>query len=141
MAQKRVLFESLTMKMRVAKSSCQRPSAPHTPNLFHDSGLLESKALSYSLKSIFVPTSHMLLVDVSGSGETRIVWEGLLRNRGLYFVCQDDGTLIGSKDLPDALVDGAGHGAVTVIRMLLSIMESGGGVSSMTAYRQVWLNR
>ncbi|ESK91824.1 hypothetical protein Moror_10550 [Moniliophthora roreri MCA 2997] len=80
--------------------------APHTPNLlFHDLGLLESKALSYSLKSIFVPTSHMLLVNVSGSGKTRIVLEGLLRNWGLYFVCQDDGTLIGSKDLPDALGD------------------------------------
>uniref|UniRef100_A0A0W0FW64 Uncharacterized protein n=1 Tax=Moniliophthora roreri TaxID=221103 RepID=A0A0W0FW64_MONRR len=80
--------------------------APHRPNLlFHDLGMLESDALSDSLKSVFGPTAHMLLVNVSGSGKTRIVLEGLLRNWGLYFVCQDDGTLIGSRDLPDALDD------------------------------------
>ncbi|KAI3621028.1 hypothetical protein WG66_013385, partial [Moniliophthora roreri] len=78
--------------------------APHQPNLLlHDLGSMEREALSYSLKSVFIPKGHMLLVNVSGSGKTRIVLEGLLRNWGFYFICGDDGTLIGSTDLADAL--------------------------------------
>ncbi|KAI3621029.1 hypothetical protein WG66_013387 [Moniliophthora roreri] len=80
--------------------------SPGKPNLlFHDLGLLESDSLSDSLESIFVPDGHTLLINVSGSGKTRIVLEGLSRNWGFYFVCQDDGTFIGSKDLVNALHD------------------------------------
>ncbi|EEB90496.1 hypothetical protein MPER_11290 [Moniliophthora perniciosa FA553] len=83
------------------------PSSPNdtgSPSLlFHGLAILKSDSLTQTLTNVFRPHKHMLLVNVSGSGKTRIVLEGLSRNWGLYFVCHDDGTSIGSQDLPVAI--------------------------------------
>ncbi|KAI3615614.1 hypothetical protein WG66_011849 [Moniliophthora roreri] len=85
------------------------PSSPKDPGspslLFHDLTVLKSDSLTQSLTNVFRlrEGKHMLLVNVSGSGKTRIVLEGLSRNWGFYFICQDDGTSIGSQDLPIAM--------------------------------------
>ncbi|KAG7085993.1 hypothetical protein E1B28_003516 [Marasmius oreades] len=87
---------------------------PHKPDLLlHDLGSQASEALSGSLSSVFQQNSHTMLVNVSGSGKTRIVLEGLLRHWGLYFVCEEEGTGIGSKDLSEALANVTGDSKFT----------------------------
>ncbi|KAI3621021.1 hypothetical protein WG66_013388 [Moniliophthora roreri] len=108
---------------------------PNRPNLlFHNLGSLEPRSLS----SIFVPNGHMLLINVSGSGKTRIVLEGLLRKWGLYFVCQDDGTLIGSRDLPNALLDISNHPGFTEdLRTVSVVSEDNAFKAALQINRQV----
>ncbi|KAJ6602710.1 hypothetical protein DFH09DRAFT_1270572 [Mycena vulgaris] len=44
-----------------------------------------------------------LLVNVSGSGKTRITFEGLCEDWGFYFICATDSNRLGSSDLPTVI--------------------------------------
>ncbi|KAJ7510875.1 hypothetical protein B0H11DRAFT_2215613 [Mycena galericulata] len=58
------------------------------------------------IENIFVRGKQTFLVNTSGSGKTRLLFEGLLREWGLYFTFNSFNTEPGSRELLIALTDG-----------------------------------
>ncbi|KAJ3863953.1 hypothetical protein EV359DRAFT_81906 [Lentinula novae-zelandiae] len=50
------------------------------------------------LDRIFSPSNHTLLVNTSGTGKTRLLFEGLCLHWGFYFTCTLDASLLGAGD-------------------------------------------
>ncbi|KAJ7510874.1 hypothetical protein B0H11DRAFT_1034481 [Mycena galericulata] len=69
--------------------------------LLHDLGLLtRDPSIRQRLKEIFTgKESHTFVVNTSGSGKTRLVYEGLCRFWGLYFTALRDSSGHGSRDI------------------------------------------
>ncbi|KAI3621027.1 hypothetical protein WG66_013389 [Moniliophthora roreri] len=136
-------FRDLEMDPRVLRflDDLRLPAAigqPNRPNLLlHNLGSLNP----HSLESIFVPTGHMALINVSGSGKTRIVLEGLLRHWGFYFVCRDDGTMIGSRDFANALDDISKHPKFTKDLRSISFVSQDSFWPALSNNRQIAATR
>ncbi|KAL1754067.1 hypothetical protein FB107DRAFT_216434 [Schizophyllum commune] len=66
----------------------------------HDLGnLLDADATRARLDNIFIPGSHTLFINTSGSGKTRLVLEGLAQHWGFYIPCAFDNSCLGSMDV------------------------------------------
>ncbi|KAF7299280.1 hypothetical protein MIND_00876900 [Mycena indigotica] len=59
--------------------------------------------LKERVSRIFTPTKNKFLVNASASGKTRLCYEGLCSNWGLYFTATVDGGLLGSRDMEAAI--------------------------------------
>ncbi|KAK7021267.1 hypothetical protein R3P38DRAFT_3543679 [Favolaschia claudopus] len=59
--------------------------------------------LAQRVDNIFSKGKHTFLVNTSGSGKTRLTFEGLCQHWGFYMVGAIDANSIGSSDLPDVL--------------------------------------
>ncbi|KAI5891722.1 uncharacterized protein SCHCODRAFT_02581788 [Schizophyllum commune H4-8] len=72
--------------------------------LLHNLGsLIDEKRLTDRLSHIFVPNEHTLLINSSGSGKTRLLFEGLCRHWGLYMTCAVDTSGVGCPDVSYAI--------------------------------------
>ncbi|KAK7048018.1 hypothetical protein R3P38DRAFT_3345232 [Favolaschia claudopus] len=97
--------ESVTEEIKLHIASLQLPNIGGMPSvLLRDLGRFSEDALlSRRVNNIFAKEQHTFLVNASGSGKTRLTFEGLCRNWGLYLVGAIDANRIGSSDLPDLL--------------------------------------
>ncbi|XP_006457031.1 hypothetical protein AGABI2DRAFT_122905 [Agaricus bisporus var. bisporus H97] len=59
--------------------------------------------LKKRLENLFVPNSHTFLVNTSGSGKTRLLFEGLCQNWGFYFTSLVDSSQLGSSDVQKSI--------------------------------------
>ncbi|KAF7299282.1 hypothetical protein MIND_00877100 [Mycena indigotica] len=66
-------------------------------------GFSRDSVLRERVARIFSPTNNKFLVNASASGKTRLCYEGLYSNWGLYFTVTVDGGLLGSLDLQVAM--------------------------------------
>ncbi|KAF8228667.1 hypothetical protein L208DRAFT_1424348 [Tricholoma matsutake] len=75
------------------------------PNvLLHDlASFKDDPALSRRLKNIFMPNNHTFLVNTSGSGKTRLLFEGLCGYWGFYFTSLVDSSHLGSVDVQKSI--------------------------------------
>ncbi|KAJ7641278.1 hypothetical protein FB45DRAFT_785281 [Roridomyces roridus] len=88
---------------------------PEPALLIHNLGRFgEHDNLSSRVADIFRKHSHTFLVNVSGSGKTRLSLEGLCRNWGFYFTMQTDGTLLGANDIGHGLYNRLDHAEFSV---------------------------
>ncbi|KAK7021251.1 hypothetical protein R3P38DRAFT_2966155 [Favolaschia claudopus] len=70
--------------------------------LIRDLGhFVEDRRLLERVENIFAKGQHTFLVNTSGSGKTRLTFEGLCQNWGLYLVGAIDANSVGSSDLVD----------------------------------------
>ncbi|TRM66575.1 hypothetical protein BD626DRAFT_451623 [Schizophyllum amplum] len=73
----------------------------------HDVGaLINADILHQRLQNIFVPRSHTIFLNTSGSGKTRLVLEGLSQHWGFYIPCASDNSCLGSLDMDHCLGSG-----------------------------------
>ncbi|TFK35170.1 hypothetical protein BDQ12DRAFT_325383 [Crucibulum laeve] len=81
------------------------PSLKGKPNLLlHDLGSFNhDPLLQKRLKNIFMANNHTFLVNTSGSGKTRLLFEGLCCNWGFYFTSLVDSSLLGSSDVQNSI--------------------------------------
>ncbi|KAJ6584154.1 hypothetical protein DFH09DRAFT_1275157 [Mycena vulgaris] len=63
----------------------------------------DDETLANRLENIFVQGHHTFLVNTSGSGKTRLTFEGLCQHWGFYLVGAVDSNGIGSRDLTSVL--------------------------------------
>ncbi|KAK6997440.1 hypothetical protein R3P38DRAFT_1887478 [Favolaschia claudopus] len=86
-------------------ASLQLPNIGGMPSvLLRDLGYFSEDALlSRRVNNIFAKEQHTFLVNTSGSGKTRLTFEGLCQNWGLYLVGAIDANRIGSSDLKTLL--------------------------------------
>ncbi|KAJ6584171.1 hypothetical protein DFH09DRAFT_1275168 [Mycena vulgaris] len=63
----------------------------------------DDETLANRVENIFVQGHHTFLVNTSGSGKTRLTFEGLCQHWGFYFVGAIDSIGIGSPDLKELL--------------------------------------
>ncbi|KAJ6464653.1 hypothetical protein C8R47DRAFT_1224722 [Mycena vitilis] len=82
-------------------ASLEMPSVGGAPSmLLRDLGRFSEDAkLANRVNNIFSQGQHTFLVNTSGSGKTRLTFEGLCQNWGFYFVGAVDSNGIGSGDL------------------------------------------
>ncbi|KAF8584789.1 hypothetical protein K439DRAFT_1633194 [Ramaria rubella] len=72
--------------------------------LLHDLGELAAND-EENVTSLFATSdSEKIFCNVSGSGKTRVLLQGLYRTWGFYFVCQVDSNGIGSRDIATAIL-------------------------------------
>ncbi|KAJ6472328.1 hypothetical protein C8R47DRAFT_727063 [Mycena vitilis] len=72
--------------------------------LLHDLGnFSENPVLDQRVKGIFKRESHTFLMNASGTGKTRLAFEGLCQNWGFYFPAAMDSSSLGSVDLDRTL--------------------------------------
>ncbi|KAF9068500.1 hypothetical protein BDP27DRAFT_1327156 [Rhodocollybia butyracea] len=68
--------------------------------LLHESGSFQSDSkLNERLEQIFSPTRNTFLVNSSGTGKTRLLYEGLCKYWGLFFTAAVDSYMLGSTDI------------------------------------------
>ncbi|KAF9068499.1 hypothetical protein BDP27DRAFT_1266285 [Rhodocollybia butyracea] len=68
--------------------------------LLHESGSFQLKPkLNERLEEIFCLTRNTLLVNSSGTGKTRLLYEGLCKHWGLFFTAEVDAYMLGSTDI------------------------------------------
>ncbi|KAF9068520.1 hypothetical protein BDP27DRAFT_1421872 [Rhodocollybia butyracea] len=68
--------------------------------LIHENGSFQSDPeLNERLEQIFSPTRNALLVNSSGTGKTRLLYEGLCKHWGLFFTAVVDSYGLGSTDV------------------------------------------
>ncbi|KAJ7833825.1 hypothetical protein B0H13DRAFT_2427747 [Mycena leptocephala] len=86
-------------------ASLGAPAVNYNPSvLLRDLGRFSSDpVLSSRLNNIFVKGHHTFLVNTSGSGKTRLSFEGLCQHWGFYTVGAVDENKIGSADLKNVL--------------------------------------
>ncbi|KAJ3889406.1 hypothetical protein GG344DRAFT_78817 [Lentinula edodes] len=101
--------ESATTKdavehIRKLSIPCQYPDT--SPLLIlHESGCFQSEPiLNKRLEHIFTPKQNTFLVNSSGTGKTRLLYEGLCKHWGLFFTAAVDSSDLGSVDV-DLIVD------------------------------------
>ena len=78
--------------------------SPHV--LLHELGYFSRDPdLQKRVQNLFIPDTprDTIIVNTSGSGKTRLLLEGLCQHWGFYFTSQVDSSLIGSKDLQNAI--------------------------------------
>ncbi|KAJ7108407.1 hypothetical protein C8R43DRAFT_1162224 [Mycena crocata] len=63
----------------------------------------DDPTLLLRLKNIFVRGKKTVLVNTSGSGKTRLLFEGLCREWGLYFTAVKDTSRLGSRDISETV--------------------------------------
>ncbi|KAF8592415.1 hypothetical protein K439DRAFT_10272 [Ramaria rubella] len=73
--------------------------------LLHDLGELAANDERIVSALFFTEGSDKIFCNVSGSGKTRMLLQGLHRTWGFYFVCQVDSDGIGSGDIATAIHD------------------------------------
>ncbi|KAJ7135329.1 hypothetical protein C8R46DRAFT_1014760 [Mycena filopes] len=81
------------------------PDVDSVPNvLLRELGMFSTDvALARRINNIFTKGHHTFLVNTSGSGKTRITFEGLCQNWGFYLVGVVDSNSIGAGDLKQLL--------------------------------------
>ncbi|GAW07456.1 hypothetical protein LENED_009446 [Lentinula edodes] len=101
--------ESATTKdavehIRKLSIPCQYPDT--SPLLIlHESGCFQSEPiLNKRLEHIFTPKQNTFLVNSSGTGKTRLLYEGLCKHWGLFFTAAVDSSDLGSIDV-DLIID------------------------------------
>ncbi|THU75808.1 hypothetical protein K435DRAFT_974682 [Dendrothele bispora CBS 962.96] len=73
--------------------------------IMHKLGSFKDDAiLSARLANIF-HSGHTFLVNCSGSGKTRLLFEGLCENWGLFFTCKSDFNKLGSSEISKVIND------------------------------------
>ncbi|GAW04956.1 hypothetical protein LENED_006781 [Lentinula edodes] len=65
--------------------------------------------LKKRLDTIFSPNHHTFLINTSGSGKTKLLFEGLCLHWGLYFTCAIDSSFLGAGDFVLAINDIESH--------------------------------
>ncbi|KAF9068498.1 hypothetical protein BDP27DRAFT_815884 [Rhodocollybia butyracea] len=74
--------------------------------LLHENGSFQSDPkLNERLEQIFAPTRNTLLVNSSGTGKTKLLYEGLCKHWGLFFTAVVDSYGLGSADVYGAFED------------------------------------
>ncbi|KAJ3871258.1 hypothetical protein F5051DRAFT_446427, partial [Lentinula edodes] len=63
------------------------------------------RLLRKRLDRIFSPLNHTFLVNTSGTGKTRLLFEGLCLHWGFYIPCTLDSSMLGAGDFPHILND------------------------------------
>ncbi|KAL1729155.1 hypothetical protein EV714DRAFT_285144 [Schizophyllum commune] len=72
--------------------------------LLHKLGtLIDEKRLADRIDQIFTPDTHTIFINSSGSGKTRLLFEGLCRHWGVYMTCAVDASEVGCADVSYAL--------------------------------------
>ncbi|KAF8635332.1 hypothetical protein AX15_000451 [Amanita polypyramis BW_CC] len=88
-------------------TSLRLPCLRGKPNvLLHELGYFSQEPeLQKRVQNVFMPASpsHTILVNTSGSGKTRLLFEGLCQNWGLYFTSFVDSSFLGSVDIQKAI--------------------------------------
>ncbi|KAF9522898.1 hypothetical protein CPB83DRAFT_776352 [Crepidotus variabilis] len=81
------------------------PCIKGKPNLLlHDLGTFsQDSVLDRRLKNIFMPNNHTFLVNTSGSGKTRLLFEGLCSNWGFYLTSLVDSSGLSSSDVHNSI--------------------------------------
>ncbi|KAL1701224.1 hypothetical protein EV121DRAFT_212523 [Schizophyllum commune] len=74
--------------------SGERPSL-----LLHEIGAYETTTFAARLQNIFQPGQHSFLMNSTGTGKTRLLFEGLTRHWGLYIPCSIKPRPLGSTDM------------------------------------------
>ncbi|KAL1743197.1 hypothetical protein HDZ31DRAFT_83586 [Schizophyllum fasciatum] len=74
--------------------------------LLHDLDKVKSLQTSDILRKLFSPGQHVIFINASGTGKTRLVLEGLSLHWGFYIPCVLDGDNLGSMDMPECLDTG-----------------------------------
>ncbi|KAK7452133.1 hypothetical protein VKT23_012238 [Stygiomarasmius scandens] len=69
----------------------------HELGSFRDDAVLQAR-----LANIF-HAEHTFLVNCSGTGKTRLIFEGLCSNWGFYFICEPDSSRLGSSEIFDVI--------------------------------------
>ncbi|KAJ3787097.1 hypothetical protein GGU10DRAFT_154918 [Lentinula aff. detonsa] len=76
------------------------------PLIVHKLGTFQhDSTLRKRLDVIFSSLHHIFLVNTSGTGKTRLLFEGLCLHWGLYLTFAVDSSFLGSRDLANAVVD------------------------------------
>ncbi|KAI5894152.1 uncharacterized protein SCHCODRAFT_02688161 [Schizophyllum commune H4-8] len=84
---------------------CDRHEQPLL--VLHDLGhLIPSETLERNLESVFRKDENTFFVNASGSGKTRLLYEGLCRHWGLYFAARLDSSGLGSKHVGAVVANG-----------------------------------
>ncbi|KAJ3810907.1 hypothetical protein F5876DRAFT_76331 [Lentinula aff. lateritia] len=65
--------------------------------------------LKKRLDTIFSPNHHTFLINTSGTGKTKLLFEGLCLHWGLYFTCAIDSSFLGAGDFVLAINDIESH--------------------------------
>ncbi|KAF9068476.1 hypothetical protein BDP27DRAFT_1327095 [Rhodocollybia butyracea] len=74
--------------------------------LLHEIGSFQSDPkLNERLEQVFAPTRNTFLVNSSGTGKTRLLYEGLCKHWGLFFTAVIDSYGLGSTDVYGAVKD------------------------------------
>ncbi|KAF9456088.1 hypothetical protein BDZ94DRAFT_1327205 [Collybia nuda] len=74
------------------------------PSVLHDLGRFkEDPILASRISNIFMPNNHTFLVNTSGSGKSRLLFEGLCNFWGFYFTSLVDSSLLGSSDVQNSI--------------------------------------
>ncbi|KAF9001643.1 hypothetical protein BDZ89DRAFT_1081644, partial [Hymenopellis radicata] len=84
---------------KVPWSRLDRPIMP----LYNLGGFKADGTLTARIRSIFRPSGHTFLVNVSASGKTKLLYEGLCQYWGLFFTCHVDEGSLGSSDVQRAV--------------------------------------
>ncbi|KAE9401229.1 hypothetical protein BT96DRAFT_613106 [Gymnopus androsaceus JB14] len=71
--------------------------------LFRLGSFQDDPILRARLGRIFSPLNHTFLLNTSGSGKTRLLFEGLCLHWGFYFTCGLDSSGLGSEDFSSAI--------------------------------------
>ncbi|KAJ3875989.1 hypothetical protein F5051DRAFT_412864 [Lentinula edodes] len=72
--------------------------------ILHELGSYQHNSKSREkLDRIFSSSNHTFLVNTSGTGKTKLLFEGLCLHWGFYFTCAIDASCLGSSDLPSVL--------------------------------------
>ncbi|KAJ7162003.1 hypothetical protein C8R43DRAFT_919865 [Mycena crocata] len=91
--------------LRAHVTNLKIPATGQNPcMLLHNLGsFYEDPVLRKRVRGIFDREKHTFLVNASGTGKTRLTFEGLCQNWGFYFTAAVDSSNLGSKDLDRVL--------------------------------------
>ncbi|KAK0440933.1 uncharacterized protein EV420DRAFT_1126765 [Desarmillaria tabescens] len=79
---------------------CLPQVAGYPSLLLHELGCYNKEAFDKLLESLFnVQDKFLIVINISGSGKTRLLLEGLVRYWGIYFVGSHETSSLGSEDL------------------------------------------
>ncbi|TRM66593.1 hypothetical protein BD626DRAFT_483185 [Schizophyllum amplum] len=68
--------------------------------VLHDLGsMIDHQPLQDRIRSVFTASSHTMFINASGSGKTRLLFEGLCEQWGVYMSCAMDASGVGSRNL------------------------------------------
>uniref|UniRef100_A0A0W0EVX3 Uncharacterized protein n=1 Tax=Moniliophthora roreri TaxID=221103 RepID=A0A0W0EVX3_MONRR len=80
------------------------PDSPVPPVILHDLGSFQREpSLTARINNIFPERGHTFLVNVSGSGKTKLLFEGLCMHWGIYLTSVLDTSWLGSPELHECL--------------------------------------
>ncbi|KAJ6536553.1 hypothetical protein DFH09DRAFT_1178826 [Mycena vulgaris] len=84
---------------------------PDLSIILHDLGGFKNDPILKDRTTQIFTRKNKFLVNTSGTGKTRLLYEGLCQNWGLYFTVRVDSGLLGARDIEDAVDNGLGWAA------------------------------